>query len=122
MKPIKSLHPRARFSSFRYAFQGWVGLVRSEPNAKIHFVATIVVIIAGFMRHISRASWLAVIIAVAMVWITEALNTAVEALADYACNKEYDPRIKLVKDVAAGAVLIASVAAVIIAVIVFVPF
>lgn len=95
--------------------------MRSEPNAKIHFIATILVIIAGFIRHISRGSWIAIVIAIAMVWITEALNTAIEALADYACERQYDPQIKLVKDVSAGAVLIASVAAVIIAIIVFIP-
>lgn len=119
MKPNKSLHPRARLGSFTYAIRGIRHLVRREPNAKLHFAATIITITAGFLRHITMTEWIAIIIAIALVWIAEALNTAIELLCDLWCNGEYHPVVGTIKDLAAGAVLIASLASLTIGVIVF---
>lgn len=119
MKPNKSVHPRARLGSIGFALSGIVQLIRQEPNAKIHLLATLLVIAAGFFRHLSKTEWLAIILAIALVWMAEAFNTAIEVLCDLWCNGEYHPKVKLIKDVSAGGVLIASIASMAIAVFIF---
>ena len=93
----------------------------TQHNAWIHAGATVVVALAGWYFHIRRAEWAAIIISSAAVWVAESLNTAVEFVAD-ATRKEQDPLIRDAKDVAAGAVLIAAIAAVLVAIIVFAPY
>jgi len=119
MKPEKNLHPRSRMNSIRYALQGCVQLVKQEPNAKIHALATVAVIIAGLVKGIGRYDWMALIFAIALVWITEALNTTVEMLCDLWCDGQYHPKVKIIKDIAAAAVWIASLASICIAAFVF---
>jgi len=115
----KSLHPQDRLQSFRYAFAGIAGIFRQEPNAKLHAVASILAIGLGFYRHITSIQWIALVIVISLVWITEALNTCVEELCDLWCKGEIHPRVKIIKDIAAGAVLIAAIAAVITGLIIF---
>lgn len=119
MKSNKTIHPRGRLASIGLALRGIVQLVKQEPNAKLHFAATIFVIISGIIRHISKVDWLAIIIAIALVWMAEAFNTAIEMLCDLWCNNEYHPKVKIIKDVSAAGVLIVSMASVAIAVFVF---
>jgi diacylglycerol kinase len=110
----------ARGKSFRYAGRGvWLTL-KSQHNAWIHMVATIVVVIVGYLLGISRLEWCAIVLACAAVWTAEALNTALEYLAD-ATTSELHPLIGNAKDVAAGAVLITALAAVVVGFLVFVP-
>jgi diacylglycerol kinase (ATP) len=118
MKP-KSMHPRARLSSFGYALRGIRSLVSQEPNARLHAVATVAVIILGFIRNITRAEWLALVVVIALVWITEALNTCVEMLCDLWCKGEFNPQVKIIKDIAAAAVIIAATCAAITGLIIF---
>ena len=111
----------ARLRSFAYAGRGiWLTLV-SQHNAWIHAVATVVVLAAGYLFGVSRIEWCLLVLACAAVWTAEALNTAVEFLAD-ATTQEHHPLIGQAKDVAAGAVLITALAAVIIAALVFGPY
>lgn len=110
-------HSRAR--SFAYALAGLKELFRQEPNAKLHAVATVVVIAAGIVKHINTTQWLAVIFAIGLVWITEALNTCIERLCDLTCGGEWHPTIKVIKDISAGAVLIAAMISVAIGILVF---
>ena len=84
----------------------------------MHLVATILVIIGGFVLDVSRVDWIILILAIVSVWVAEALNTAFEFLCDVA-SPEFHPVVKKSKDVAAGAVLIAALGAVLIGVIVF---
>ena len=70
----------SRLKSFGYAITGIRTLVTSERNAWIHLFVTIAVIIAGLLRHLDKTSWCLLILAIALVWITEALNTAIENL------------------------------------------
>ncbi len=119
MQPRKSLHPRARLSSFGYALRGIGSLTRQEPNAMLHALATAGAIALGFYCHISRGEWLALIVAIALVWMAEAFNTCIEMLCDLWCNGEYHPKVKLIKDISAAAVLIASISAVVSGIIVF---
>jgi diacylglycerol kinase (ATP) len=110
-----------RMRSFRYAGRGiWLTL-KSQHNAWIHAVATILVLIASYVLGISRQEWCLIILSCAAVWTAEALNTAIEHLAD-ATTKESHPIIGQAKDVAAGAVLISAIAAVVIGGLVFWPY
>ena len=118
MKP-KSHHPAARLSSFGHAIRGIGSLIRQEPNARLHAVATAAVVALGFIRHITRAEWLALVIVIALVWIAEALNTCVEILCDLWCKGEYHPQVKIIKDIAAAAVIIAALCAAVTGVIIF---
>jgi diacylglycerol kinase (ATP) len=121
MQPNKSLHPRARLSSFGYAIRGIGSLVRQEPNALIHAVITAAVIGLGLLLHISRSEWIAIAIAIALVWMAEAFNTCIEMLCDLWCKGEFHPKVKLIKDIAAAAVLIASIIAMSVGALVFLP-
>jgi diacylglycerol kinase (ATP) len=108
----------SRFRSFRFALRGIGEMLATETNARIHALATIVVILAGFFFEIDRGEWLAVTLAIAAVWSAEAFNTAFESICDVA-SKEFHPKIERAKDIAAGAVLAASIGAVVVAVLVF---
>jgi diacylglycerol kinase len=105
---------------FAYAIQGVVFLVRSQPNARLHLLATLGVCAAGIYFGLNRAEWLWITVAIVLVWGAEAFNTALEQLAD-ALHPERHAGIGRAKDVAAGAVLIAAVGAAVIGVLVFVP-
>jgi len=96
-------------------------MIRYQHNAWIHAAATVAVLIAGLFFRISSADWCWIIVAIAVVWTAEALNTAFEFLAD-AASPEFHPLVRDAKDVAAGAVLLTAVAAVIIGSIVFWPY
>jgi diacylglycerol kinase len=108
-----------RIRSFRHAITGLCLLFRETPNARIQLIVAIAVVSVGFLLHISSAEWFAVIVAIGLVLALEAINSAVEALADYACQKEIHPSIKKVKDLAAAGVLIAALAALAVGLVVF---
>lgn len=115
--------PRAvsRFASFSHAIDGSHFLASNEPNMRIHLAAAVTVTIAGILLNISAADWRWLIAAIAAVLAAEALNTAVEQTCN-AISREFNPAIKAAKDVAAGGVLIAAIAAVLIGASVFVPY
>src|ERR1043166_6567485 len=118
MKENKQFSFSERLKSFSYAFQGIATFFRTPHNAWIHFVAAMIVVSLGFYFHISKGEWSLVVIAVALVFITEMLNTAVEFLTDLV-SPQFHPLAKKAKDVAAASVLFAAVAAVILGGIVF---
>jgi diacylglycerol kinase (ATP) len=109
-----------RLRSFSHAARGVLLMVRRQHNAWIHAVATILVLAAGFSFQLSGAEWCWIILAISAVWTAEALNTAFEFLADVA-SPEFHPTVRDAKDVAAGAVLLTTVASVVIGGIVFWP-
>jgi len=111
---------KERIKSFKYAFEGIFTLLKSEHNAWIHLVATILVVSAGFIFEINRFEWMIIVACIASVFALEAINTAIEKLADVV-QPEKDDRIKRVKDLAAGAVLIAAIASVFVACLIFIP-
>ena len=106
--------------SFACAFRGIAALLKSEVHARIHLVATVVVLALAWWLGISSGEWIAVILAIGLVWVAEALNTAIEYVADLAHPDEH-PEVKKLKDLAAAAVLFASIAALIVGLIVFMP-
>jgi diacylglycerol kinase (ATP) len=111
---------KARFTSFVYAWAGIISFFRTEHNARIHLGATILVAILSFWLKINKTETVAVIFSIAFVWVTEMLNTAIEKAMDF-ISKERHPQIKHIKDMAAGAVLVAAVVSVVIGGIVFLP-
>ena len=110
-----------RIRSFKAAFSGIWTMLMTQHNAWIHLVATIGVVIAGFLFDVSASEWCWLILAIIVVWSTEALNTALELLADVA-SPEFHPLVKKAKDVAAGAVLISAIGAAVIGIIIFGPY
>ena len=110
-----------RLASFRHAFAGIATLLREQHNTRIHLAATLVVVGAGFYLEVSRPDWIALLMAIALVWMAEAFNSAVEYLADAAVPERH-PLVKRAKDVAAAGVLIASIVAAAIGVVVLVGY
>lgn len=111
---------RKRLRSFRYAFNGIRLLIAKEHNAWIHCFAAVCVIIAGILLEISKMEWIAVVIVIGAVLAAEAVNSAMEALADFV-SPEYSEAIKRTKDLAAGAVLLMAITAAIVGIIIFLP-
>jgi diacylglycerol kinase len=105
--------------SVGYALEGIFSLIKSENNARIHFLATILVLLGGYYFEISENDWLWIGLAIALVWLAEAFNTAIETLAD-TVSKEIHPQIKKAKDIAAAGVLFAAIFAIFVAVKVFI--
>jgi diacylglycerol kinase (ATP) len=112
---------RSRIKAFGYAFSGWWFVIRTQRNAWIHMVASIAVIGMSFLLHISSTSWALIVLAIAIVWIAEFFNTALEAVVDLASNHQQNNLAKLGKDVGAAAVLIAAIASVLIGLLVLGP-
>ena len=96
------------FKSIGVAFDGIVDLIKSENNAKVHLVSTIVVIIVGLKLQFLAIEWLWISLAIAGVWVAELINTAIEKLTDLV-SPEINPIAKKVKDYAAGAVLVMAI-------------
>ena len=106
--------------SFSHALRGIAFLFNSQVNARIELALTGIVIIVGILFKISSPEWLAILLCIAMVLSLEGINTAIEIFADK-LHPDFDKEIGKLKDVAAGAVLIASIVAAIIGFIIFVP-
>ena len=105
----------ARLRSCGYAGRGLRRLLRDEHNAWLHLGAIAAVALTGLWLRVVAADWRWLILATALVWMAEAVNTAVEELCDR-LHPSVDPVIGGVKDLAAGAVLVAAVAAALIGV------
>lgn len=101
---------RSRIAAFRYAAAGLGYVLRTQRNAWIHAVATLLVIIVGAWLDIDRLDWAIMLPAIGLVWLAEFLNTALEAVVDLA-SPETHPMARVGKDVGAAAVLIAAAAA-----------
>ena len=108
-----------RFRSFVYAGKG-VKLLFREHNTWIHLTATICVLVVGCWVSLSPIEWAIATILVGAVWVTEALNTAIERLCDH-ITPEQHPAIGVIKDIAAAAVMISAATAVVAGLWIFVP-
>ena len=105
---------------FGYAFNGIRLLITREHNAWIHCFVAVCVVVAGILLGLSEMEWIAVVIVIGAVLAAEAVNSALEAIADFV-SPEYSEAIKRTKDLAAGAVLIIAIAAAIVGGIIFFP-
>jgi diacylglycerol kinase (ATP) len=110
--------PPSIIESFNYAFEGIIHVLRTQRNMRIHFAIALVVLIAALAVDVSRLELIALLLAIAFVLIAEMINTALEGAIDVATTS-FDPMAKLAKDIAAGAVLIATVNAIAIGYLVF---
>jgi diacylglycerol kinase (ATP) len=96
--------------SFNYALEGIIHVLRTQRNLRIHFLAAVVVFAAAVAVGVTRLQLIALVLAIAFVLVAEMLNTAIEGVIDVSTTS-FDPNAKLAKDIAAGAVLIASITA-----------
>lgn len=110
----------SRLKSFRFALAGIRELLIREHNARIHLAATAGVIAAGIVFRVSATEAAVLALVTGTVWITEILNTCIERMMDFIHPEEH-PHIKYIKDLAAGAVLVAAFAAVVAGLFIFVP-
>lgn len=110
---------RQIIDSFNYAFEGLIYVFFSQRNMRFHFLAATVVLILSLFSGISRLELLILFLTISLVLIMEMVNTAVEKVVDL-FTKEYDPLARIAKNVAAGAVLVASVNAIIVGYLIFV--
>ncbi len=112
---------KKRLKSFVYAWKGIRSFIGREHNAWIHCGVMLLVLAAGFYFRITRGEWIAVVLCIGLVLAAEGFNTAIERLVNLVSPQKH-PLAGDVKDIAAGAVLICAVAAVVVGLIIFVPY
>ena len=106
--------------SFKHAYEGIIFGIKNERNLEIHILIMILVIMFGIILKISQIEWLICIILLGLVISLELMNTAIETVVDM-ITLEKNPKAKIAKDVAAGAVLVSAISAAIIGLIIFIP-
>lgn len=125
MKPDKSqpqkFSVRKRLASFRFAFSGIKHALLHEHNFRLHLVATLISVAAGFYFDINKTDWLILVFAIGFVLIAELFNSAIELIADFISPGKHET-IGKIKDISAGAVLIAVLISVIAGTMVFWPY
>ena len=110
-----------RAGSFRHAFSGLGFMLRTQHNAWLHAVATLLAVALGVALDLAAADWKWLVLTIVMVWVAEAMNTAFEHLCDVV-SPDYNASVKTAKDVAAGAVLICAIGALVMAWLIFGPY
>ena len=109
------------FISFKYALNGIYYVFKTSRNFKIQLVFALISLIIGSLLQISKSSYLILVATIMSVLILETLNTSIETIVDLVIKKEFSNLAKIAKDTSAGAVLLASINSVIIAVYIFIP-
>lgn len=126
MRPTPTAHQAplrpapSRLASFRYAFAGWWYMLRTQRNAWIHAVLSTAVFLLGLWLGLGRLEWAVLVLTIALVWMAEFVNTALEAVVDLA-SPDLHPLAKVGKDVAAAAVLVGAATAVLVGLLVLGP-
>lgn len=110
----------SRLKSFKYGFSGIWMMLKNEHNSRIHLLAGIIAVTLGFVFHISLTEWSLLIIVIGAVFVTELFNSALEAISDY-INHEWNEKIRIAKDFAAAAVLLAAIVALFVGLMIFGP-
>ncbi|KYH14385.1 diacylglycerol kinase family protein [Staphylococcus kloosii] len=105
---------------FKHAFAGLLTLLKKDHNFYIHIICALLVIVLSFILRLSAIEWIIIIIAIGIVLISEAINTAIEFVVDLVTDS-YATYAKYAKDIAAFAVLIASIVALLLGLIIFIP-
>jgi diacylglycerol kinase (ATP) len=111
---------KGRLKSVRYAVMGAYKLITTEHSVMVQSSIALLLIIAGFVLHISREEWIMQILAFGLVLAVESLNTAVEKIADF-IHPDFHKKIGFIKDIAAGAVMFAATAAIAVGLLIYVP-
>ncbi len=112
---------KAVFNGFKYAFRGLVYVARDEKNARIHLLIAVTALLLGWVLDVSNAELAAIFFAILIVFLAEIINTAIEKTLDL-IDTNHNAQIAIIKDMAAGAVLIASIGAAIIGTVIFIPY
>ena len=110
----------SRIHSFRHAFRGWGHVLKTQQNAWIHSLIASLVIVMGLWLELAAREWAILVLTIAMVFTAEFINTAIEAVVDLA-SPAYHPLAKVGKDVGAGAVLVAALAAILVGLLILGP-
>lgn len=110
----------SRIAAVGHALHGWGYVLKTQHNARIHSLAAAAVILLGFWLNIPPRDWAVLALAIAMVFTAEFINTAIEAVVDLA-SPVHHPLAKVGKDVGAGAVLVAALAAILIGLLILGP-
>ena len=110
-----------RAHSFRYAFAGVAYMLRSQHNAWLHLAITVLVCLTGWWLGISASDWRWLVVAIALVWVAETMNTAFEYVCDVV-SPEFHVSVAKAKDIAAGAVLICASGSALIGILTFWPY
>ena len=116
----KASYFEGRRNSFFYAFRGLRSLMATEPNARIHLLATVMVTALGIYFPLSLTDWAVLIVVMGMVWVAELFNTCIEKIMDLV-HPQKDARVGVIKDIAAAAVLFTAVIALLAGGFVFLP-
>ncbi len=111
---------RRQIKSFNYAFCGLRILLKEEHNIRIHLAAGILILITSFVFDINRLEWIFIVFSIGLVIVAETINTAIENICNF-ISPQKDNRIKKIKDISATAVLLASIVAVTVGIIIFLP-
>lgn len=114
--PIKRHHP----IELRFALQGLIYALTTQPNFFVHCIFASLVILVGLFFHLEIYEWLAIALSISLVVTIEAVNTALETIVDLV-TEEYHPKAKIAKDLAAASVLLSSIGAAIVGLIIFLP-
>jgi len=109
---------KKRIQAFGYAFNGLFAAIKTETHLKIHLLTTLLVVIAGIYFKLSKTEWIAIIICCGTVIAAELFNSAIEQLCDFVSPAK-NHKIKFIKDVSAGAVLVLSLMSICVAVFIF---
>jgi diacylglycerol kinase (ATP) len=110
----------SRFHAFGHAFRGWGHVLQTQQNAWIHSLVAAVVIALGVWLELEPGDWAILVLTIAMVFTAEFINTAIEAVVDLASPVQH-PLAKVGKDVGAGAVLVAALAAIVVGLLILGP-
>jgi diacylglycerol kinase (ATP) len=110
----------SRARAIGYALEGWWHVLRTQKNTWVHTLASLAVISLGIWLQLSHQDWAIIILTIALVWITEFINTAIEGITDLV-SPQRNHVAKVIKDVSAAAVLIAAGAAILVGLLILGP-
>lgn len=110
---LQSLRPKSPLESFKYAVDGILDVFRTQKHMRFHFVTMVLVLLAAMMLDMSKRDILVIVFVISLVLMAEMFNSAIEAVCDM-ITQTYHPLAKFAKDAAAGAVLIATMTAILV--------
>lgn len=116
------INPKKFSKSLIHAFNGFLYLIKTQNNFRIHILISLAVVITGIFLKINNFEWLILLLVIGLVWVVEAINTVFERLFDLV-DESFNPIVKVGKDVSAAAVLFSAILSVIVGVLIFIrPF
>lgn len=110
----------ARYKSILFAVTGIRSFFSKEVHGRLHLILALLAILISLICGLNALEWLFILLSLTLVFVSEMFNTCIERIMDY-INKDFDPRIKVIKDIAAGAVLVAAIFAIIVASVILLP-